>query len=136
MYKNILVPVDVSHADAAIEVLRKAHGLLDEGGNITTLYAMNTMPGYISAYVSKDEIDKSKEEIKAKLAEVSSAAGTHVKTMLRDGSAGPVIVEVAKEIGADLVIVASHSPGLQDYLIGSTAGRVVRHAGCSVLVHR
>jgi len=36
----------------------------------------------------------------------------------------------------DLIIVGSHKPGLQDYLLGSTAARVVRHAMCSVLVGR
>ena len=38
--------------------------------------------------------------------------------------------------GVDLIIVASHRPGLQDYFLGSTAAKVVRHAKCSVLVIR
>ena len=35
-----------------------------------------------------------------------------------------------------MIVIASHDPGLADYLLGSTAGRVVRHAHCSVLVVR
>jgi nucleotide-binding universal stress UspA family protein len=46
------------------------------------------------------------------------------------------ILETAKEIGADLIVIASHRPGLQDYFLGSTAARVVRHAECAVLVDR
>jgi nucleotide-binding universal stress UspA family protein len=43
---------------------------------------------------------------------------------------------VAEEKGADLIIIASHRPGLKDYFLGSTAAKVVRHAKCSVLVIR
>jgi len=43
---------------------------------------------------------------------------------------------VAQEKGVDLIIIASHRPGLQDYFLGSTAAKVVRHAKCSVLVIR
>jgi len=43
---------------------------------------------------------------------------------------------VAKEKDVDLIIIASHRPGLQDYFLGSTAAKVVRHATCSVLVVR
>ena len=40
------------------------------------------------------------------------------------------------ETDTDCVVIASHRPGLQDYLLGSTAARVVRHAACSVHVLR
>jgi nucleotide-binding universal stress UspA family protein len=35
-----------------------------------------------------------------------------------------------------LIIIGSHSPSMQDYLLGPNAARVVRHANCSVLVIR
>ena len=35
-----------------------------------------------------------------------------------------------------MIVIASHDPGLVDYLLGSVAARVVRHAHCSVLVTR
>ncbi len=34
------------------------------------------------------------------------------------------------------IIVASHKPNVGDYLLGTTAARVVRHAACSVFVVR
>ncbi len=34
------------------------------------------------------------------------------------------------------IIVASHKPNVGDYLLGTTAARVVRHATCSVFVVR
>jgi nucleotide-binding universal stress UspA family protein len=46
------------------------------------------------------------------------------------------ILGVAEEAGADLVVVGSHQPAMKDYLLGTNAARVVRHARCSVLVAR
>ena len=40
------------------------------------------------------------------------------------------------EASADAIVIASHRPDLSDYLLGSTAARVVRHAQCTVLVLR
>jgi len=42
----------------------------------------------------------------------------------------------ARTLGVDLIIMASRRPELEDYLIGSNAARVVRHAHLSVLVVR
>ncbi|WP_371932559.1 universal stress protein [Pararhizobium sp. IMCC21322] len=46
------------------------------------------------------------------------------------------MVEYAESNGVDCIIIASHRPGLQDYFLGSTAARVVRHAHCAVHVIR
>ena len=47
-----------------------------------------------------------------------------------------VIAQYAERHDVDLVIVASHKPGLQDYFLGSTAARVSRRAPCSVYILR
>ena len=46
------------------------------------------------------------------------------------------ILAAAEERNADLIVIASHRPGLQQFLLGSTASRVVRHATCTVFVKR
>ncbi len=46
------------------------------------------------------------------------------------------ILAVAESIPADLVVVGAHQPAMKDYLLGTNASRVVRHARCSVLVTR
>ena len=43
------------------------------------------------------------------------------------------ILGVAEEAGPDLIVVGSHRPGMRDYLLGTKASRVVRHASSSVL---
>ena len=46
------------------------------------------------------------------------------------------ILAVAEEAEADLIVVGSHRPAMKDYLLGTNAARIVRHARCSVLVAR
>jgi nucleotide-binding universal stress UspA family protein len=61
--------------------------------------------------------------------------GLPISTILRVGSARHVIVEVASEVGADLLIIGSHSRrGLFDVVLGGTAQHVARHAPCAVVL--
>ena len=53
-----------------------------------------------------------------------------------EGHSGRTILEYANEYRNDLIIIASHRPGLEDYFLGSTASHVVRHASCAVHVVR
>ncbi len=46
------------------------------------------------------------------------------------------ILALADSIAADLIVVGSHRPAMKDFLLGTNASRVVRHARCSVLVAR
>ena len=46
------------------------------------------------------------------------------------------ILGVAEGAEADLVVIGSHRPATKDYMLGTNAARVVRHARCSVLVAR
>ena len=79
-------------------------------------------------------LDKSVQSSQKNLKAIAKATGVAVE--VRIGHPYRTILDVADEKGADLIIIASHQPGLQDYLLGSTAAKVVRHAKCSVLVVR
>jgi nucleotide-binding universal stress UspA family protein len=52
------------------------------------------------------------------------------------GNPDEQIVELAREWGADLIVVGSHGRGFWGRLIGSVSDAVVHHAPCSVLVVR
>ncbi len=55
----------------------------------------------------------------------------------RIGKAAEEILEVAREVGAELILVGSHDKtALERMLLGSTSTAVVRAASCSVLVVR
>ena len=52
------------------------------------------------------------------------------------GVAWRAVCDAAEADNADLIIIGSHGYGGIDRLIGTTAGKVVNHATCSVLVAR
>ena len=49
---------------------------------------------------------------------------------------GPDLVKVATETGSDLIVMASHVPGIADHILSSNAGYVASHAPMSVYVVR
>jgi len=62
---------------------------------------------------------------------------TRVGSMLRRGLPAFEIMEAAKELDVDLIVIATHGyTGWKHFAIGSTAERVVRAAPCPVLVVR
>ena len=56
--------------------------------------------------------------------------------VVRQGGVYPEILEEAKRAQIDLIVMSSHRPNMRNYLVGSNAGRSVRHVTCSVLVVR
>ena len=52
------------------------------------------------------------------------------------GAPWQAICGTAESLGADLVVIGSHGYSGIDRLLGTTAGKVVNHAHCSVLVVR
>lgn len=61
--------------------------------------------------------------------------GLTARTMSVIGDPASVILETAERERVDLIVVGSHGrTGLQRFLMGSVAARVVGHAPCSVLV--
>jgi nucleotide-binding universal stress UspA family protein len=61
--------------------------------------------------------------------------GIHVRTLIRAGVPHREIVAAAREEGADLIIMGTHGrSGLERFLTGSVADRVVRTAPCPVLL--
>jgi len=135
MYKNILVPVSLDQERNTPRALEAAQALLSEGGTITAVYVDEPIPTFATSYLPNGY----EEERRVGLKDGLKAAVEHVPGVKRQvlfGSPGQKIVEFAREHESDCIIVASHRPGLQDYFLGSTAARVVRHAPCSVHVVR
>ncbi len=134
MYRHILVPVAPDHINECSASLEAARCLLAEGGKISVLSVLEELPTYVGSYFPPEQIRKSVSEFTDKLnaAMDSPQISTHVVS----GHPTNSILGWAEKHGVDCVVVASHQPGLSDYLLGSTAARVVRHAQCSVVVLR
>jgi nucleotide-binding universal stress UspA family protein len=64
----------------------------------------------------------------------AAAAGLPCHTNTAEGGAATEIVQRARDLGADLVVIGTHGRrGLAHALLGSVAERVVQHAPCPVL---
>ncbi len=140
--KEILVPTDFS--DASKKALHYAQTFADQfGAVITLLHVIEPPPappgmGFIP---DADDFDERLSSVKQKLsalAEYPRAAGTPaVKSDVRVGRPSHDIVEVAKELDTDLIVLATHGhTGWKHLCLGSTAERVVRCAPCPVFVVR
>lgn len=136
MYAKILVPVDLSNADKAERMVRKAEALLDQGGQIVLMNVVEDLPNYLAIDVPMDIIENAIRDAKSQLAVLKEKSARISSTEIRSGAPAREILAVAEETGADLIIIASHTPDFTNYFIGATADRVVRHAKCSVLVDR
>ena len=136
MYKNILVPIDTGHVVEGKSIIDLAVQHASDGAKITLLNVVEDIPNWAAVNLPADLIDKSIETVQSELKAIATASGIKMDVEVRTGHSYNTILDVAEEKNIDLIIVASHRPGLQDYLMGSTAAKVVRHASCSVLVVR
>lgn len=135
MYDNILVPISFDDDRDAKGAIAVARALAKEGAKITLLHVMEQIPGYAISYMPNDYITESRRAIQT---ELTAMAGNLPggEAVLVEGHSGRTIVDWADKHGVDCIIIASHRPGMQDLLLGSTATTVVRHARCAVHVIR
>lgn len=136
MYKTILVPIDMSHVAEGKANIDLAAQHAATGASIILLNVVEEIPNWAAVELPAGLLDKSLEASQSELEAIAAAAGMKVEVEVRTGHSYNTILDVAEEKSADLIIIASHRPGLQDYFLGSTASKVVRHANCSVLVVR
>ncbi|WP_108881944.1 universal stress protein [Anderseniella sp. Alg231-50] len=136
MFKKILVPVDLTHNELGVQMINLAKEIGGDSAEIILTHVVHDIPSYAAVEISGELLDKTHKWAKAELEKLAKDNNVSGPADLRHGSAGSAILEAATQHGADLVIIGSHKPGVADYFLGSTAGRVVRHAQCPVLVMR
>lgn len=135
MYKHILVPVVLDTEHPPERSLDVAALLADKGARVTVLHVKDEIPSYAITYIPKEDLEALRRAIQADLDRLA-ARFENGRGVLVDGHSARTILDWAGSNGVDCIIIASHRPGMEDYLLGSTAARVVRHAPCSVHVLR
>jgi universal stress protein A len=136
-YQNILVAIDLSNESS--KVIKRAKKLA--GGDCGKLQLVHVVEPIAAAYpidAYAINISKMQEEAmqiaKERLADISkeheiSAEQQHIVL----GSAGTEIRTMAKEIGADLIVIGSHGRSGWKLLLGSTANKVLHGSECDIL---
>jgi nucleotide-binding universal stress UspA family protein len=134
MYKKIIVALSLEHGISE-RALHAANVLAGQGAEVHAVHISEPLQGSVRFHVSDEDLEKSRKKTKSMLQErVKDHPG--VTPVLLEGHAGQTLADYAEEVGADCIVIGSHKPGLRDFLLGSTAARIVRHAPCSVHVLR
>ncbi len=141
MYENVLLTVDLTDETSWRKALPAAVEYCRAFG--ATLHLLSVVPDFgmtvVAQFFPRDYEQGAIEQAETGLRNLSAKhvpAGTEVRHIVAHGTIYQEILNAAEKIGADLIVMASHRPALKDYLLGPNAARVVRHAGCSVLVVR
>ena len=135
MYANILVPIALDNDDErAAHAISVAKKLADDGARVTLLHVVESIPSYAISYVAADVLAATRKGIHDEMQRMAEDAGVEAKVI--EGHSGRSILDYADEHKPDLIVIASHRPGMQTLLLGSTATHVVRHAQCAVHVLR
>jgi nucleotide-binding universal stress UspA family protein len=141
MYRNVLVPIDLSDKHSWRKALPTAVALCQTFQ--ARLHAVAVVPEFglpmVGQYFPDGYEDKVRQQaaqqLKALIAEqVPDEVST--RRIIAEGKIYQEILKAAQTIKADLIVMGSHHPELKDYLLGPNAARVVRHADCSVMVVR
>ncbi|MBZ0140415.1 MAG: universal stress protein [Pseudorhodoplanes sp.] len=140
MFTNILVPVDIAEPELAKPAIMTAVAMARSiGGKVRLVNVLPMTPVMLAEYVPPDfdiQQRKSAEETLVAMARDSGLDAAGVSTVVRQGGIYHEVIQEAKDMGADLIVMTSHRPDMRSYFLGSNAGHVVRYANCSVLVVR
>jgi nucleotide-binding universal stress UspA family protein len=140
MYKRILVPIDLSDVELAKPAIATALMMVkDSNGAIRLVNVLPMTPVMLAEYVPPDFETQQRaaaEEAIAIVAKETGLAPDKISTVVLQGNVDREILEEAKAMQADLIVMSSHRTGMRTYFLGSNAGHVVRYATCSVLVVR
>ncbi len=137
MFRKIMVPIDLTHADRigrAVDVATQLARQWD--APITFVGATASTPGPIA---------HNPQEYARKLADYARGIGTDagvradsLALTLTDPAVelDHALLDAARDMDADLVVMASHIPGLADRVWPSHGGKLARNARASVFVVR
>lgn len=135
MFQHILVTVAFDQDHDPARALATAEAIRAPEGQITVMHVMPSVPAFAIKYMPEGYDAELRQTVRAELDRLAETVPGGIG-VLHDGDAATEILGYAAGHGVDCIIIASHRPGMRDFLLGSTASRVVRHAHCSVMVLR
>lgn len=141
MYTDTLLPIDLNHDSSWHKALPTAVEYAKAFG--AKLHVLTVVPDFgmaiVGSYFPEGFETKAREEANQRLHQFVKdhvPPELSVQHIVAEGTTYKEILRVADELQVDLIVMAAHRPELQDYFLGPTPERVVRHATRSVLVVR
>ena len=141
MAKHVLLPVDPDSPESWNKALPEAVAQAERRG--ATLHIMTVVPNFgssiVASYFPKDFEERSlkhaEEELQTLIKDQVPATLPH-QLIVAHGRIHQEIVRVAREIGAELIVMASHKPAWSDNFLAPNAAQVLQHTPVSVMVVR
>lgn len=123
--KRIVAPVDISQL--SMDTVKEAVRLADKAALVDVVHVLPSQESSTPSHAIDIQSALATKLIEEGLGEA--------RVTIKFGSPGESIVEFAEEVEAGLIVVCSHGrTGIQRLVLGSVAEKVVRLAGCPVLV--
>ena len=140
MFYRIILAVDLADNAPTPKGLAQALELATASeGELRLVNVQPLLPATFMEYVPAD-FDEEQEKRATDALEAIAARiqlpASRVSQAVVSGGVYHELLREATEWRADLIVVGSHRPVMSDYLLGSNAKTIVRHAQCSVLVVR
>jgi len=140
--KNILVPTDLSEgAEEALDYACELAVRLDATVHILHVIGVPALGvPELGVAVTSSVVDSLIQDNQVAIDKLADARRNTVKigdVILRTGDARDTIEQAAKEVSADLIVMATHGRrGVSRALLGSITEAVIRTAPCPVLAVR
>ncbi|MDX1804275.1 MAG: universal stress protein [Alcanivorax sp.] len=139
MYRNILVPIDLAHTDKIAKALATAIDIAKHY-SATLCYVSVTNSAPSSAAHNPKEL---KEKLSSFAREQGQAHGIDTDSIVISTPDTAVelddrLLQAIKDTGADLVVMASHPPGIADklHILRSNGANIVKRSDVSVFIVR
>lgn len=133
--KSVLVPLDFS--ELSYSAIAPAREFVETETALMLIHVLTPLhPADPAAMWNTLDDEQRKQKVKEFLAQKLAEMGyKQVKIKVAIGDPSTEIIDYAKEISADLIVLPSHGrKGISRFLLGSVTERVVRLSPCPVLV--
>ncbi len=141
MYRNILVPVDLSDKHSWRKALPTAISLCETFE--ARLHLIAVVPEFglpmVGQFLPEGAGARLRQQAAKQLRDFVNqqvAPEIELRRIVAEGRIYHEILKAADAIKADLIVMGANRPELAEYLLGPNAAKVVRHAKCSVMVVR
>jgi nucleotide-binding universal stress UspA family protein len=141
MARSIVVGTDGS--ESAAEAVRQATDMASREGARLHLVTAYLDPQFLrvripsGAHTETVDLREVAESLLKRAARDAVSKGVEVETHAREGHPAEVIIDVANQEQADLIVLGSRGlTGIKRYLLGSVSSDVSHHAHCSVMIVR
>lgn len=137
MFSTIMVPVDLRHRATLGKAVDLACSMArDHAAEICFVSVSGELPSEIAR--SSGDYGEKLQEFAARKAEQYgiTARALNLGSPDPEAEVDRKLLDTIEKVGADLVVMASHRPGLMDYIFASHGGYIASHAKVSVFVVR